>query len=109
MKRWINFARSNREVFIWSIALIWLFFMSPVEGSFSICPVHNLGFDWCPGCGLGRSVHYAMWLDFTTSFQQHPLGIVALVIIIYRIITLIIKSFKFNTYEHKSLTSYSRR
>jgi hypothetical protein len=109
MKRWVNYILSNREVFIWLFALVWLFVMSPVENFISLCPVNNLGYDWCPGCGLGRSVHYAMWLDFNTSFQQHPLGIIALVIIIYRIISLIIKSFKFKTYERKSLAPYSRR
>ena len=85
---------------IWKLlgieALIWIFgltylalFNSPEAVHFTICPLSNLGFKYCPGCGLGNSISYLFRGDILLSFHSHPLGILALVIIIFRIITII--------------------
>jgi len=68
--------------------------MNPVEQHFTLCPLNNLGFEYCPGCGIGRSIHFAMWFDYASSFAAHPVGILALVVIVYRIIKLIFNPLK---------------
>lgn len=78
----------------WIAGLLVLFVMNPLEQHFTLCPLNNLGFDYCPGCGVGRSIHFAMRFDFTASFAAHPVGILALVVIVYRIIKLIINPLK---------------
>ena len=78
------------EAFVWLAGLMFLiFFHSPGESHFTICPLANLGLDFCPGCGLGNSISYLIKGEFISSFHSHPLGIFALIIIISRIISII--------------------
>jgi hypothetical protein len=78
------------EIFIWSSALIYLaIFNHPDHNHFTICPIKNLGIDFCPGCGLGNSISYLFHGDFISSFSAHPFGIPALIILVSRIISLI--------------------
>ena len=78
------------EIFIWSSALIYLaIFNHPDHNHFTICPIKNLGIDFCPGCGLGNSISYLFHGDFISSFNAHPFGIPALIILVSRIISLI--------------------
>jgi hypothetical protein len=95
----IPFIKNNLEVFFWVAGLILLFFINPVSQHFTLCPLSNLGFDFCPGCGIGRSIHHAMWFDFAQSIATHPLGIFALIIITFRIIKLIFHPLKTINYE----------
>jgi len=91
---------SKRLIWIWKIidfeAVIWiaglfylLLFHAPGQAQFTICPLYNLGIDFCPGCGIGNSISYLFNGEVISSFQTHPLGIFALIIITYRIITII--------------------
>jgi hypothetical protein len=78
------------EALVWILGLAYLIFVhSPGETHFTICPLANLGFEFCPGCGLGNSISYIFKGDFVASFHSHPLGIFALLIITLRIITII--------------------
>ncbi|MDQ2658023.1 MAG: DUF2752 domain-containing protein [Bacteroidota bacterium] len=54
----------------------------------TICPFSNAGFEFCPGCGLGRSVSHAIHGDFRESIQVHPLGIFAVIVLSFRIANL---------------------
>ena len=83
----------NIEALIWILALIYLFFVN-TESHYSFCLFKNLGIDFCPGCGLGRSIHYLMHFELMKSINTHPLGIFAFVILLHRIITLLIPSFQ---------------
>lgn len=76
----------NIELIFWLAGLLYLAF-SPLnsESHFTICPLNNLGFDYCPGCGLGRSIIYIFHLNIIESVSIHPLGVPALIIIIFRI------------------------
>ncbi|WP_430300559.1 DUF2752 domain-containing protein [Rapidithrix thailandica] len=94
-----NFVYHHLELLFWSGGLIVLFILPIGESHFSICPFYHLGFDFCPGCGLGRSLHYLLHFDLKTSFEHHPLGIFAVIIIIQRIITLLKNNFKYKPYE----------
>jgi len=78
------------EAIIWTFGLLYLAFIhSPGEAHFTICPLANLGIKFCPGCGLGNSISFLFSGDFFLSFQSHPLGAIALIIIFIRIITII--------------------
>lgn len=78
------------EASVWILGLVYLLLIHiPGESHFTICPLSNLGFEFCPGCGLGNSISYIFRGDFITSFHSHPLGIFALLIISFRIINII--------------------
>ncbi|MBT8380399.1 MAG: DUF2752 domain-containing protein [Ignavibacteria bacterium] len=78
------------EAFIWISGLLYLIFInSPELSHFTICPISNLGFDFCPGCGLGNSISFLFKGNLEASIYSHPLGIIAFVVIVTRIISLI--------------------
>lgn len=78
------------EELVWICGLFYLIFVnSPDTSHFTICPIANLGFDFCPGCGLGNSISYLFRGDLAASFNSHPFGILAFLIVIHRIISLI--------------------
>lgn len=108
MKRAFQFIWVNLELFFWITALVWLFLMNPMSTHFTLCPIQNLGFNFCPGCGIGHSLHHIMHLDIHASFSDHPLGIFALIVIIFRIFTLLKTLLKTETYGIKAFTHDSR-
>ena len=78
------------EAAIWILGLVYLIFINnPQSIHFTVCPFANLGIDFCPGCGLGNSISFLFIGDFVSSFQSHPLGVFALIIIISRLISII--------------------
>jgi len=78
------------EALVWILGLAYLLIIhSTGETHFTVCPLSNLGFEFCPGCGLGNSISYIFKGDLITSFHSHPLGIFALLIISFRIINII--------------------
>lgn len=82
------FIKANLELFIWIAALLWLAFLNPDSNPVSLCPLKFMGFHYCPGCGLGRSIALLFRGRFADSFTMHPLGSFALVVIGYRIFQL---------------------
>ncbi len=86
IKKWLL---HNIELSSWSFALIALFFLPENKSESSLCIFSALGFGKCPGCGIGHAMHYAMKLDFVQSFNHHPLGILAVIIIFNRVRQLI--------------------
>lgn len=101
------------ELIFWITAVLLLAFAEPeVHGQqhhFTLCPLANMGLDWCPGCGIGRSITQFLRGNPVESIRQHWFGIPALMIIIYRIVTLIKleirnkKGFKINYKEEKNV------
>ena len=82
--------KQNLEVLIWIAALTYLVLIDPFTvHQFSLCPLHNLGFEQCPGCGLGRSISHALHGNIAASFSIHILGIPAVLVLLLRIVTLI--------------------
>jgi len=73
------------ELFFWITALVLLATANPHEHHFTLCPLANLGIDWCPGCGLGRSITALFHGDVNASFAHHWFGIPALILIGNRI------------------------
>ena len=85
----ITFFRRNIEILLWSFALLFLAFITPnTSRLFSLCLFHNLGIEFCPGCGLGRSISYFLHENFAQSLHTHILGIPAVMILFHRIIIL---------------------
>ena len=87
------------EGFIWIAAIIYLaFFVNPFETHFTICPLANAGFEYCPGCGLGNSISLFFHGYIKDSFNTHVLGIPAVLVILHRIYSII----KFNLKKEKT-------
>ena len=81
-----EFKKLPFESLIWAAGLLILAISNPDGGMhFSICPLYNLGFDFCPGCGLGKSISLLFHGELTRSFAAHPLGIFAVIVLSYRI------------------------
>ena len=77
------------EALIWMAGLFLLALYDPMDQQhMSFCVFNFLGFKYCPGCGLGRSIAYLFKADLSGSLGAHPLGIPAVVILTYRIIRL---------------------
>ena len=80
-----QFLKKYFEAIIWSGALVLLFYMNPASGT-SLCILKAAGISWCPGCGLGHAIHYALHFNFTASLEAHLLGIPATILFIYQTI-----------------------
>ncbi|MBT1702981.1 DUF2752 domain-containing protein [Chryseosolibacter indicus] len=83
------------EGFCWVLALVALAFYDCSSGThFTICPLAFAGIDWCPGCGLGRSISLLFHGEIKESITMHPLGMFAVIILIFRIFILTKNHFK---------------
>lgn len=74
------------EQFFWAIALVTLFFMDTSVKAPSFCFFKLIGLKFCPGCGIGHSIHDVLHFNFQQSFHEHILGLPAAIIIVYKII-----------------------
>jgi hypothetical protein len=78
------------EAFFWLAALVALFvYDGHTQSHVSLCPFRAMGFSFCPGCGLGRSISLALHGELLLSFRMHPFGILAVVVLTARIIKLL--------------------
>ena len=83
------------EAIIWTIGLILLALYNPShQEHMSLCIFNGLGLKFCPGCGLGRAISHVFHGEILMSFQSHPVGIPAVLILFYRTIKLYIEYFK---------------
>ncbi|NLH61192.1 MAG: DUF2752 domain-containing protein [Ignavibacteriales bacterium] len=102
--RFLNIVKYlDLELLFWVSGLFYLALADFSGSHFTFCPLNNMGFDFCPGCGLGMSIHHIFQLDFSSAWHSHVLGFFGLLIIIYRIIILsrnLIKKIIF--YSHKN-------
>jgi hypothetical protein len=77
--------RINIELIIWPVAFILLFLMDThAPDRQSLCFLKRLGIPWCPGCGLGHSIHFLLHGEWKASLKSHPLGPFAVIILMYR-------------------------
>ena len=77
------------EAVTWAAGITGLAILDPGgETHFSLCIFNWLGISFCPGCGLGHSISWLLHGDPVRSLQAHPLGIFAMIILIYRIFKL---------------------
>lgn len=59
------------------------------EGHYQLCLFSHLGFNHCPGCGMGHAIGWIFHGDLAASWHAHPLGVLALAVLLYRIFTLL--------------------
>jgi hypothetical protein len=104
MRRALQFLLRTAEAWIWLTAVIFLALQEPGCDHYSLCPLHNLGITFCPGCGLGRSISLIFQGDFLASFRMHPLGMPAIVLLLWRSFK-IIKS-NLNTLSNQNKLHY---
>ncbi|MEO6706702.1 MAG: DUF2752 domain-containing protein [Ginsengibacter sp.] len=82
----LKFFKRYFELAVWIIVLVLMAFMDPATNSdYSFCPFNFIGFNHCPGCGLGHSISFIFHGDLHASFSSHPLGLFAIAIILFRI------------------------
>lgn len=79
------------ELLCWITALVLFYFLPVSEDKVSLCVFKAMGFGRCPGCGMGHALHYALRGEWSASYQQHPLGIIALLVLLNRIRQLLIQ------------------
>jgi hypothetical protein len=96
------FIDAGPEPWIWTAALIWLGCTDPGSSHFTLCPLANLGVPWCPGCGLGHAVGYALRGELARSLHEHLLGIPAVFVLTARVASQFINSWRYP--QHHSLT-----
>ncbi len=85
------------ELILWIGSIIAILTINPYSDSFSLCPLHNLGLDWCPGCGLGKGMNLLARGEFKASWEMHPLASLAYGVIFHRI-WILIKQLKSTTH-----------
>lgn len=86
MKITIAIERLPLELIFWVASIIAILLINPYEAEhFSLCPLSQMGFDWCPGCGLGRAMSLLARGEFKASWAMHPLAILAYGVIFSRI------------------------
>ncbi len=85
----IHWIRKHLELLFWVVSLAALFCLPENKVANSLCLSGLLGFGRCPGCGIGHAIHYALHLNFATSFRYHLLGIFGVMVIFIRIIHLV--------------------
>jgi hypothetical protein len=78
----------------WTIALVFLYAMDSDSVSSSLCLFRFMGFENCPGCGLGHAIREALHLNFSKSVEAHIMGIPAAFTLIFFIIRTFISSIK---------------
>lgn len=100
IQRWILIKKAFFLHFEW-IALLGMLLLAttldPTSSAPSYCILKQLGSDFCPGCGLGRSMALASQGSYQASFQMHPLGIVAIPVLMFRVIQLLIRNHHYKT------------
>jgi hypothetical protein len=86
----IKLSQMPWEAVIWTCGLVYLACIDPhTTHHLTLCPFKLLGFEHCPGCGLGLSISYLLHGDLVDSWSTHPLGLFALPVLAGRIFSLI--------------------
>lgn len=73
------------EWFILLSGLTAMALLNPYAESASFCIIDRMGFGFCPGTGLGRSIALLFRGEFSASLEMNILGIPALLIISSRV------------------------
>src|SRR5690625_368370 len=97
---WFIIIKSLLMKFEWVALLAMLMLATTLDPASSepyYCLLQQLGSELCPGCGLGRSMALAAQGSYQASIQMHPMGIVAISVLLFRIIQLLIRNYHYKT------------
>jgi hypothetical protein len=99
----LNWRRSGLpEATCWVLGMLALVLMDPAGAHlFSLCPLSWVLEAGCPGCGLGHSIAFLFRGDWQASWEAHPLGVPALLILGWRIIILLRQHYHLNKHSLK--------
>lgn len=97
--------RNYFEVAAFSVGLLLLALMNPEAANGpSLCLFDLLGFDFCPGKGLGHSIAFIARGEFSSALRANILGFFAILILLARISYLLyqrlILNNQINTYHN---------
>ncbi|MBB6611446.1 DUF2752 domain-containing protein [Pontibacter sp. Tf4] len=85
----VRYSHYLPELCGWLSGLLALAFMKPDAAHlFSLCPFSYV-LEWCPGCGLGHAVAWLFRGEVVASWEAHPLGVPAIVLLFYRCVYLV--------------------
>ena len=76
------------EMLFWLAALLFLY-TTTADYGINVCIFKKITGKPCWGCGIGRSIHYALHGYVSRSVEMHPLGLIAVVILAMRIAKLL--------------------
>lgn len=81
-----NIWRSGKpEGCFWLVAIALLATSNPDAcGHFSLCMFKHMGFDFCPGCGLGHAIALLFRGRIADSWAMHPMAIPAVALLLHR-------------------------
>ena len=83
------------EAVVWTAGLVALACANPeAEGLVETCLSKVFWETPCPGCGLGHAVAYLFRGELALSFQTHPLGPLAAVMLTGRVVRLVWETFR---------------
>lgn len=89
------------ELIFLSVALIALALSDPQKEHFDLCLFKIIGFDHCPGCGLGHSISWLFRGNIKASIDCHFMGIPAVFIMLHRIYQILkVKRLRKNNYTN---------
>ncbi|MEY2706223.1 MAG: hypothetical protein RL407_2285 [Bacteroidota bacterium] len=94
------------ELIFWLGCIVAVLTINPEIEAFSICPLHQLGLEWCPGCGLGKAMNLLARGEVQASWQFHPAASLAYGVIFHRIWVLV-KQLKHRTHYGKCIEASS--
>lgn len=72
--------------------LLLMALLNPFSEAESLCILSRLGFDFCPGCGLGTSVSHIFRGEIAASMQANPVGLFAVLIIPARVFSILLRN-----------------
>jgi len=81
------------EAGTWAAGLAVMASMDPQAGGSTWCLFANLGFEGCPGCGLGRAIAHLARGAWDASFQAHPFAVPVVLLLCARIGSLLWESY----------------
>ncbi|MEX2462709.1 MAG: DUF2752 domain-containing protein [Balneolaceae bacterium] len=81
--------------------LLLMALLDPFSDAESLCILSRLGFEYCPGCGLGTSVSHIFRGEFFASIQANPVGLFAVLIIPARVVSIFHRNYNYKKRTNK--------
>lgn len=81
----MKYIHKHLEWVVFSMGLVLMGMMNPEVTGTSLCLFDLLGFDFCPGDGLGHSIAYTFRGDLSSAINANIAGPAAVVILTFRV------------------------